>query len=470
MSKPPALTDATPRRGPPGTRGANFTEGDVHSHLIRLAGYMFMGFSAMTVAQLIEAVYLGMLGTDELAAVSFTFPVVMVLQSVAMGMGVGASSIIARTMGAGDREQVRRLVTHCILLSTGLLLVLAVLCRAYAEPIFGLLGAEGHILELVILYMDIWFLGLPLFALSMIGTGLIRAVGNAAIPGIVMTLGSVLQVIFSPFLIFGFGPIPAFGIEGAAISFGLARAISFTLCYYVIIVREDLITRTLTGIIDSWKSILHVGLPAMATNLIMPVTMGIITRLLSGHGPEVVAGFGIGSRIDALMVMIVMAVASSAGPFIGQNWGAGQYDRIDTALSLTNRFALVWGVIAFAIMLMFGEFFVSLINQDPKVVETATWYLVIIPLSIGFMGMTAISSSCFNAMGKPMPPLVISIARMFVVYVPMAILFNHWWGYVGIFLATSVSTVILGIVAFLWNRHALVSARRDRERFAEEVA
>jgi putative MATE family efflux protein len=444
-------------------RGANFTEGPVHSHLLRLTGFMFMGFSAMTIAQLIETIYLGQLGTDELAAISFTFPVVMVLQSVAMGLGVGASSIIARTTGAGDREQVRRLVSHCLILVVILVVLLAGLGLAFASPVFGLLGASGHILELVTRYMNIWFLGLPLFAMSMIGSSLIRAVGNAAIPGVIMTVGSVLQVIIAPFLIFGLGPFPALGIEGAAWSFALARTVSFGLSWYVIIYREELLTTSLSGLLSSWRSILHVGLPAIATSLIMPVTMGIITRLLSAHGAAVIAGFGVGSRIGSLMMMIVMAIASSAGPFIGQNWGAGKFERVDAALSLCNRFALIWGAIGFILMLLTGKFLVSLINDDPIVVEAASWYLIIIPLSIGFMGMTAISGSCFNAMGKPIPPLVISIARMVVVYVPMAILFDHWWGYIGIYLATSISTVILGIVAWLWNNHAIASARAARE-------
>jgi putative MATE family efflux protein len=451
-------------RGPnANARGANFTAGPVHSHLIRLSGFMFMGFIAMTLSQLIETVYLGILGTEELAAVSFTCPVVMVLQSVAMGIGIGASSIIARTSGAGDREAVRRLVSHCLILVLVVLLLMAFLGRTYSGAIFQLLGAEGRVLALIKLYADIWFLGFPLFALSMIGTSLIRSVGNAAAPGIVMTTGSVLQVIIGPFFIFGLGPFPEMGIEGAAVAFCISRAISFSLCYYIIIFKEELLTSSLQDIIGSWKSILHVGLPAMATNLIMPVSMGIITRLLAGHGPEVVAGFGVGSRIDQMMVMIVMAVSSSIGPFVGQNWGAEQYERVDMAQSLATRFSLAWGAFAFVFMLLAGEFLVSLINDDPIVVETASWYLVIIPLSIGFMGMTAIASSSFNAIGKPLPPLVISILRMFVVYIPMALLFNHLWGYVGIFIATSVSTVILGVLAWQWNRHSLAKLRRQRE-------
>ena len=267
----PQSPQAPSSPAPQGPAGG-FTQGPVHRHLIRLAGFMFMGFSAMTVAQLVEAVYLGRLGTNPLAAVSFTFPVIMVLQSIAMGLGIGASSIVSRTSGAGDREQVRRLVTHCVIMTACLLVVLAILGRIFSTPVFAMLGAKGEVLRMVIQYMDIWFIALPPFALSMIGTSLIRAVGNAAVPGIVMTVGSVLQVIIEPLFIFGLGPFPHLGIEGAALGFLIARVASFALCYYVMIFGEQLLTTSLAGIVASWKSIMHVGIPATATNLIMPTT------------------------------------------------------------------------------------------------------------------------------------------------------------------------------------------------------
>lgn len=435
-------------RGP----GGNFTEGPVHTHLIKLTGFMMMGFVSMIMASLVETVYIGILGTPQLAAVSFTFPLVMLMQGVAMGLGIGASSVVARTVGLGDREKVRRLVSHCLVLVAILILVLVVTGYIVAEAFFELLGAQPHILPLILVYMDVWLLGLPLFTLSMVGSSLIRASGNAAVPGYIMTVGSLLQVVIAPFLIFGLGPLPELGLEGAAWGFVIARTASCSFCFYYLIFKEKLLITSMEGIISSWKDILHVGLPAIATNLIMPVSMGIITRLLANHGAEVVAGYGVASRVDSLMVMIVMALSSSIGPFVGQNWGAHKYDRVKVALSLANRFSLLWGLFAFIFMLLFGESLVSLINDDPKVIETAAIYLIIIPLSIGFMGIMAVSSSCFNALGKPMPPLIISINRMLVVYVPMALLGDYLWGYVGIFIATSASTILMGAVAWYWNR------------------
>lgn len=413
---------------------------------------MFLGMSATIIASLFETIYIGIVGTAELAAVSFTFPVVMLATGLAMGLGTGASSIIARTMGAGDRDKVKRLASHCLILVIMVILTMAILGRMYSEPIFKLLGAQPHILPLIVEYMDVWFLGLTLYVTSIVGTFLIRATGSVIMPGLIPGIGATLQVIIAPFLIFGIGPAPELGLVGAAWAFVIARTISFSVTLFVITVREKLITLSLDGLITSWQQILHVGLPATATSLIAPVSMGIITRLLASHGPEVVAGFGVGSRVDALVTMIVITVSMTTGPFIGQNWGAGKYDRVNHALSLTYRFSILWGIFAFIFMLLAGEYLVSLINDDPKVVETATYFLIIIPLSIGFMGIMAIASTCFNALGKPMPPLILSFGRMFVIYIPLALLGDYLWGYVGIFVATSGTTILMGIIAWYWNK------------------
>lgn len=432
--------------------GANFTEGPVHLHIIKLSGFMFIGMSASIVASLFETVYIGIIGTAELAAVSFTFPVVMLVTGLAMGLGTGASSIIARTIGAGDRDKVKRLASHCLILVITVILTMAILGRSYSEAIFKLLGAQDNILPLIVDYMDVWFLGLTLYVTSIVGTFLIRATGSVVMPGLIPAIGATLQVIIAPFLIFGIGPAPELGMVGAAWAFVIARTISFSVTFFVISFREKLITLNLDGLITSWRQILHVGLPATATSLIVPVSMGIITRLLSSHGPEVVAGFGVGSRVDALVTMVVMAVSMTTGPFIGQNWGAGKFDRVRQALRLTYRFSILWGVFAFVFMLVAGEYLVTLINDDPKVVATAASFLIIIPLSIGFMGITAIASTCFNALGKPLPPLILSISRMFVVYIPLALLGDYLWGYIGIFIATSGTTILMGSVAWYWNK------------------
>lgn len=442
-------------KGPGGGKPQrNFTVGPVHTHLVRLTGYMLMGFVSIMAAALMETVYIGTVGTNELAALSFTFPLVMLMQGVSMGLGIGASSVVARTI-IGNREKARRLITHCFIMVIAVVLALSVFVYVYLEAFFGLLGAQPHILPLAVDYMAIWLIGMPFFAIAFVGSTLMRAAGDAVTPGYLMTIGSALHIIIAPFFIFGWVGAPELGLEGAAVGFVLARTVSFALYTYYVVFRDRLMLASLTGLFTSCREILHVGLPAVASNLIAPVSMSIITRLLAGHGAEVVAGYGVASRIESIAMMIIFALSMSVAPFVGQNWGAGRYDRVKTALSLSNRFSLCWGLFAFVMMILFGEFVVSLINADPKVVATAARYLVIIPLSIGFLGITLTATQSFNALGKPVPPLIISILQMLVVYVPLALLGDYLWGYTGIFIAFTVTNILIGILSWFWISHRI---------------
>jgi putative MATE family efflux protein len=363
--------------------------------------------------------------------------------------------VIARVVGGGDRASAALLTSHCLIL----VVVFAVLCVIAGIPgahwFFQLVGAQGHVLELADDYMAIWLVGFVFFATSMVGTSLLRSVGNVAIAGVVLTLASLLQVILGPFLIFGWLGLPAMGIEGAAWSFVIARLLSFALCLYWIVVKERLLVAQLRGWRASARQILHVGLPATATNLVAPLSTAIVTWLLAEFGHGVIAGFSVASRIEAVMAMVVIAVATSVGPFVGQNWGARLFDRVHAALTFCNGFCLVWGVACFLMMVVFARWFVRLINAEPEVVDAATTFLLIIPISVGFMGVMGVSSACFNALGKPAPPLVLSLLRLVVVLIPLALLGRSIAGYPGVFAAIALANVVVGLLALVWTNRTV---------------
>jgi len=457
--------DGSPNGTPDGARrsATAFTEGSVAAHLVRLSGFMVMGFLTMTVAQLIEAVYLGIVGTAELAAIAFTFPLVMSLNAAVRGLGVGGSSIIARVIGSGDHERGARLTSHCLILVAAFAALCVVLGIPGAHAFFVLLGAHGRALELADQYITIWFCGFVFFATSMVGTALMRSAGNAAMPGIVMTVGSLLQVLIAPFLIFGWIGLPALGIAGAAWAFVIARLVSFGLTMYSLAFNERLLRGALHGWLDSTRQILHVGIPAVASNLVPPLSTGIVTRLLAGFGHAVIAGFSVASRIEAVMSMVVIAVGASVGPFVGQNWGAHRFERVREALKLCNGFCVAWGFASFALMAICARFLVGLINQEPDVVDAASRYLVIIPLGLGFMGVMGVSSACFNALGKPTPPLALSMLRLIVLLIPLALIGRSLAGYQGVFAATTITSIVVGVLAWTWNNHTVrVDARAIR--------
>jgi putative MATE family efflux protein len=432
-------------------------------HVLRLSGFMIMGFLAMTLAQLVEAAYLGMVGRDELAAVAFAFPIVMLFNAATRGIGVGTGAVLARAIGRGDREYAARLVTHGLLLTLLFTLIGALLLIWYSDRVFALLGASGRVLELTVLYMSIWCLGVPAFGLSMVGSGLMRSIGDPAFPGYVMTTGSVLQVLAGPPLIFGWFGIPALGIEGAAWAFVIARTGSFCMTFWWFAYRERMLRMSLAGFLESARDIAHVGIPAGASNMIQPLSSAVITRLLAGFGPSVVAGFGVAARLDAVVTMVVIGISASAAPLVGQNWGARLYDRVDEALRLGYRYCLIWGVIAALIMWLGGELFASLISSDAEVISAATWYLYIVPISIGFMGMINVANASFNALSKPVPPLLLSLLRLFGVYVPLAIVAAEWFGFIGVFAVTAFVNIIFGIAGWSWNRYTIRVLRARSE-------
>jgi len=422
---------------------------------------MFLGISSMILASMIDTIYIGWIGTQELAAVSFSFPIVMGLSSVSMGLGVGATSIMSRTLGQGDRSRAYVLGTHTLLLVLILVVLLAVGGRIFAAPLFRMIGADEVILPMVTAYMNIWFIGLPLFALPMVAMSMLRALGNARVPGTLMMGGAAMQVMLAPALIFGIPGIhDGMGYTGSAWAFVVSRSLTLVATCYVL-ARRGMIQPLghWREVWVSWNEVLRIGVPSIMTNLIGPVSMGVVFGLLAKYGHAVVAGLGVAVRIESLALMILMALASSIAPMIGQNWGARQYTRIDIAMRLGYRFSFAWGLFVFVVLASFGREIVGLINNDPDVIEATYQYLLIVSLSYSTMGVSMVAGSCFVALGRPLPSLILSIARMVVIYVPLALLGDALFGYRGVFGAGAVATVLVAGASYVWVTRMLASSR-----------
>lgn len=410
---------------------------------------MIGGILALISQSVVDTWFVSRLGTDALSALSFTFPVIMAVSSIAIGLGAGAASVAARTIGAGDTSRVRREATDSLVLSALIGLSVAFLGLATVETVFGRLGAQGTVLELVGAYMDVWYLGLAFVVVPMVGNGLIRAAGDARIPGLIMMSAALLNLIFDPLLIFGIGPFPELGLQGAAVATVIANLSACCLGLWALQFRERMIVWAvppLTETLDSWKRVLQVGVPAAGANMINPLGVAAITAMLATFGKEAVAAFGVATRIEMLAGVAMFALSSSIGPVVGQNWGRGEFGRVTEALRLTIRFNLAYGVGLAALLALLGPFIARLFSDTEAVAGLATVYLWIVPITLAGYGINIVGAAALNAIGLPLIAVMLTFVRMALIYIPLALLLGRWLGPPGVFAAGALANIVAGFV------------------------
>ena len=435
---------------------ARLTEGPVGRHLIDMTVPVLFGISMMMAQGLIDTWFLGQVGDRELAAFGFGFPILMIVTSVAIGLGAGTSSVVARAIGAGDHRRARRLATDSLFLGFLITLVICAIGILTINPMFRLLGVPEDMLPMIGSFMTILYSGVPFVVVGMIGMASMRATGDTRLPSMLMVIAAILNVALDPILIFGVGPIPAMGLDGAAAAALIARATIFAGTVYLMRYRLDMLSFNKPDPVElrkSWRDILHVGIPAAGTNSIVPLGAVLVTAMIARLGTDAVAGFGVATRIESMMLVIFYAMSSIIGPFVGQNFAAGRERRILRALWLCTLFCLASGLVIAGILALLSDFLPRLFSDSEAVMEVTTLFLWIVPISYGTYGMVMVMNASFNGLGKPMPAVWISVARILVLYVPLAFIGLKFYGLVGIFAAYAIANIVSGIGAYAWARH-----------------
>ena len=432
---------------------ARLTEGPVTATLAKMAGAMLIGLLAAAGFNIIDTYFVAQLGTKELAAMSFTFPVAMLVGGLAMGIGMGASVVISRRIGQQRQHEVRRLTTDALLLGLAVVAVLVAAGLLTIRPLFRLLGASDEVLPLVEQYMRIWYVGVIFVVVPMVGNHAIRATGDTLWPSMIMVIDLGLNILLDPPMIFGFGPIPAMGIAGAALATVLCRALALLASLYVLGRRKRMLTwerPTLARLGSSWKQILRVGMPAAASHMLMPVSAGILLRMVAWFGTAAVAAFGAGARIERLTVLPVIALGVAVLPFIGQNRGAKRYARIHRAKRTARRFNLSWGLACAVVLAVLARPISRIFSHDPAVWRSLVLLLRIAPLAYGFKGLSFLAHASMNAIDKPYHAWGVMVLRLFVLALPLAALGAVLGDFAGLIAGFVTAQIAAGLLATQW--------------------
>ncbi len=422
---------------------------------------------AILLFAIVDTLYIGRLGAEPLAAMGFIFPINFIVMNITRGLGVGISSTIARAIGEGNQSKVQRLATDGLGLAILIVTFLSLIGLTGLNTIFSLMGAKGEMLALISDYMIPWCLGVGFLIIPMIGVGILRATGDTKTPAIIMSIAGLINIILDPLLIFGIGPFPRLELQGAALATVASWVVAFAASLWILGKRERLIRLPLFDpkrTLDSWKQILYIGVPAAGTNVMEPLSMAMIIRIISQYGEEPVAAFGVGGLLGAMLLIGIRALSLAMSPFVGQNFGAGNCDRIRAALRFGAKFSLVWGGVAFVVLYLLSSIIAPIFNDDKAVIAAVVLFLHIVPISYGMYGISTLANSMFNALGKPLQASLVIILNLFVFVLPLAYLGSKVYGLKGTFIGIAVGNAVVGIIAYLMIQKFLVRIEAERQQ------
>lgn len=406
---------------------------------------MMFGILSLMSFQLVDSAFIGQLGVLPLAAQGFTLPIQMVVIGLQVGLGIATTAIIARALGAGNIHYSRQLGGLVLMIGGVGIALFCVLIWLLRQPILYLLSAPDAVFPVVESYWPHWLLSAWVGAFIYFYYSLCRANGNTLLPGIMMVLTSVLNLLLDPIFIFTFG----LGLNGAA----MATTVAFSVGVLVVaplVRRRDWVTFNWEGlnVKESLLSIGHIMGPAMISQLLPPVSSMLATKLIAGFGTAAVAAWALGSRFEFFSIVVVLALTMSMPPMLGRLLGAKEIKDIRQLVSLACRFILVFQFLVAIGTLLASGFLSHLMASDKAVSDILNWHLMLVPMSLGALGICMLMVSVSNALGHSYSALAISALRLFAFFLPCLWIGAELAGLKGLFIGVFMGNILAGTCAW----------------------
>jgi putative MATE family efflux protein len=467
--------EASPRLAAPtmtesqGARSA-LVSGPLPGVLVSATTPLALALVVMFGVQLAEAGLVARLGSDALAALGFALPVVMTAMSFGIGLGAGASAVVGRALGGGEAG-VPRLCAHVLRLAALLGVVVGAPFFLAAPWLIDLLGAEGEVRGAAVAFLRIWLLGLVPLLVGMAALSLLRAAGDTRFQGAALAGAGLLAFALDWPLMFGIpGVVPGLGLTGMAVAAGLSWTAMLAAGIWRLR-RVGLLAPGAApagiGMGEATRRLLRIAVPAAATNAIIPFATGIFTAMVAAHGPQAVAGFALGSRVEALAMTCFFALSALANPFAAQNAGAGRPDRVREGLRAMLLFCGGFGLLLALPLSLGATPLAEWLAGDPAAARSAALYLALLPWGFGAIGAISVVNAVFNGLERPMAAVAVSLGRTLVVGVPAAWLGGQLAGEVGTLAGILLGNLAVAGLAVAW---ALRLARTEAAGLAPRAA
>jgi putative MATE family efflux protein len=437
----------------------NLTQTAVVPLLLELTWPIFLGLLSVTLFNVWEVYLLSQLGKTTLAAYGFCAPWMMAIPQLAGGLGVGASTLVARSVGQNDWPNARRYASETFKLGTALSLVLIAAGLWLMPSALQAMGARGEVLAQATGFLHLWWMGLGTVILATLTGAILRAMGDTRHASLVLLLSAGLNALLDPLLIWGTPFSPAMGLTGVAQASMISRAISLGLGLWWVARKRQLLCKDSLGrfrhCATTWAELWRQGFPSALASLAVPVGFILVTSVVAQIGPGAVGAFGLVGRIESLALLPLWSLTMALAPLVSQNIAAGHFARSQVAIDWTLQISGWLGLGLMVLLSMIGQPLAKAFIHTPETAQAVVVYLRWAPLGYGALGVLFAISSGFSAVGKPVFSLGLNVLRMGVCYWPLALLGHDMqWGWRGVVIAGMASYWLSGLVALaLYRRY-----------------
>lgn len=434
-----------------------FGEEGITRLLIRFSLPATLAMAVNASYNFVDTIFVGRLGTEAIAALSVSFPIQMLLGAIGIGTGVGAGSLISRSLGSGKKDTASSTAGQVILLGMVFGLAATIAGLFYLRPLLLFFGATPEIIEPSIEYMSVIAVGAILLFLIMMMNNSVRAEGNAMLSMKVMVASALINIVLDPIFIF----VLRMGIRGAAVATVLAKVAGVGVLFWYYLGGKSSLNVTWTKLRPDFRiigEIYRVGLPSLLMQVSFNISLIVVNRILGDFGYIPIAVMGLITRFQMFAFMPLAGISQGLIPIIGFNFGAGKYLRIREAMFKGAAAGTVIATLAGLALFAFPPAFLRIFTDEAEVLAVGVDAVRIMVLMYPLLGVQMVSIVFFQAIGKGIPSLVLSLLRQFLLFIPLVIVLPSVLGLNGIWMATPLADLLAFAVT------ALVVAREFRYR------
>jgi putative MATE family efflux protein len=441
-------------------------EKDTLFSLLKLSGPIVMANVLHTAYQLIDTFWLGRLGAGAVAAVSLSFPLLFLIISLGIGLTLAGSILAAQYKGMNSQRMINYSSAQTYLVMFFISCLLALIGYVFAQPLMKLIGARGEILADAVSYFKVSSIGFVFLFMFFVFQSLMRGIGHVVLPTYVVLSTVILNLFLDPLFIYGWGPVPAMGVAGAAMASVITQALSAFIGFAIIYSGQYGISLNLKDFkfdFEWFKVLIKLGIPSSLELSTRALGMALLIVLVTSFDDVVIASYGIGARILSFVIIPALGLSAATTTLVGQYIGAERKDKAAEVGVLSCKVAFfgltVIGGLLYLVARPVTEFFVP---GEEEVIGHSSMFIKVMAPSFGLLGLQQVVNGVFNGAGFTMASMLLSMFALWVVRFPLAYIFafHTALSFEGIWWAFPISNLVAAIAALLWFRTGSWKSRK----------